>query len=211
MIRDLLLTVCGVSLGIILLQFVRLLLEPRASKKRGMILYHTAVHEAGHALVVLNSNHVESTLDTVTTVQDGDSSGRVAYSLKGLPAVVQWELAIVALGGAAGEHVGRGKVDPPACKSDLGDALVKAREIAATHKVEPLAVHDTVLNVQSFYKEQLDPFVLGALNICMSEAIRRVRENESDFYRLVNVLLERRELTGLQVKEVLSRSYYERV
>lgn len=205
MVRELQLIAASILFGASLCYLLISLISPRISRKRRVVVkYHSAVHEAGHALAVLKSDNVRGEVSVVTTVPDGDSSGKVTYSLLGLPMFVKWEQIIVSLGGAAGEYVARGVVDPRACSHDLKDALTRAEVIVREHKV--CLFNSPVLNTQSFYRNALNPHVLSTLNICMSEAIRRVRENEGDFYLLVDSLLERRELTGSQVADILSRT-----
>jgi ATP-dependent Zn protease len=165
--------------------------------------FKTAVHEAGHAITVLKTERVKSTLRRVTTVPDEESGGKVQYNLTGLPVFVQWEQVIVALGGAAGEYVGRGEVDTHGCGKDLEDALTMAEAIAAQHA--PQVVKNIDVDVQRFYKKKLGHNTRAVLNFCFTEAVKRVESNEGDFYRLVDTLIARRELTGRQVQEVLSR------
>lgn len=170
---------------------------------REKVTYQTAVHEAGHALTVVRSSRVNGTLHLVTTVPDRSTGGKVQFNLTGFQTFVMWEHVIICLGGAAGEYIARGFIDKHACGVDLKDALDAAHEIASKHSAEE--VKDIVVDMQAYYDKRLHPDTLKILNFCMNEAIKRLRTNQSDFYRLVNSLIERRELTGVQVQEVLSK------
>lgn len=165
------------------------------------VKYRTAVHEAGHALAVIRGNRVKGRLLTVTTVPGENYSGIVRYNLMGFPIFVQWERVIVALGGIAGEMVARGEFDAHACSADLEQALEMAALISDSHQMEEVK---PLLDLQPYYKRPLLPTERNVLNFCMNQALTRLRENQSDFYRLVDSLIERRELTGAQVLEVLS-------
>lgn len=172
-----------------------------AKKRKAYVKYGTAIHEAGHAMTVLRSNRAEAVLETVTTVPDEGSGGLVRFSVTGFPAFVQWEQTIIALGGAAGEHVGRAEISAHSCSKDLADALSYANKIAAAHAIDTVV---PVVDMGKYYSETISERARAVLNFCFNEAHRRVKENERDFFRLVNGLLERRELTGAQVTQLLS-------
>lgn len=167
------------------------------------IRFRTAAHEAGHAIAVLGADRVKPTLHSVTTVPDEDSGGKVQFNLTGFPVFVQWEQVIIALGGAAGEFVAKGDVHAHGCGRDLKDALESATAISGSHT--PQIVKEIELDLKHFYKKDISKNTLDVLNFCFAEAVRRVRGKETEFFQLVDTLLARRELTGEQVREVLSQ------
>lgn len=172
-----------------------------SKKRRAFVKFRTAVHEAGHAMTVLKSSRADCTLHVVTTVPDTDSGGMVRFSLTGLPAFVQWEQVIIALGGAAGEYVAQGEIDNHSCSKDFSDALQYAEKIAESHSVVDVRPQ---VDLAPRYPTGTPKSAMNVLNFCFNEAHRRVKENQRDFFRLVNDLLERRELTGTQVVQLLS-------
>jgi len=165
--------------------------------------FKVAVHEAGHAIAILKAEHTKGIVRKVTTVSNVKTAGMVTFTLTGSPLFLNWENVVVALGGAAGEFVGRGgEIDADGMGPDLESALkYSALILAEGWKPSP---YTPMYDVANLHKSAVGDDERAVLNFFFNEAVGRVRRHDKHFYALVNALLERRELTGSQIKEVLS-------
>lgn len=164
--------------------------------------FKVAVHEAGHAIAILKGGQTKGVVKKITTVSNAQTAGVVTFTLTGSPLILNWENVVVALGGAAGEFVGRGEIDADGLGPDLESALRYSALILA-EGWKP-STYTPMYDVASLHKSAVGDNERDVLNFFFNEAVGRVRRHDKHFYALVNALLERRELTGSQIKEVLS-------
>lgn len=168
-------------------------------RERNEAPYRTAAHEAGHTIVALAAEGARPLVKVVTIVPGEDHNGRVTYSLSTSdPDMLDLENLIVMMAGAAGEFMARELVNTEGCRLDF----VKAVEAAAAISIQ-LNDADIKFDVQPFFKNELPANILRVLNYGFSEAYDRIMVNDQKFFRLVGLLLDRRELTGSQVNRLV--------
>lgn len=162
--------------------------------------YRTAVHESGHVMAIALATNERVTLRKVSTVAEAEMNGYVDYRITqedSLP----WEDVVISLGGIAGEHVAIEAVHPPGAEVDLKHAVERAQDIVKHGRVQ---IRDlTPVRNLGELCPSVEPAVVDVMNFCFNIAVERIKSNETGFFRIVDSLIDRRELTGKQVTRLL--------
>lgn len=175
------------------------------------VLHRIAAHEAGHAVAVMAVEGVEAELKLVTIVHTNEYGGQVSYTMEGFPYTVNREAAIVRLSGAAAEFIARDEVYAEGCARDLEEALSLAVDMVVLQGMRapppPMVAVDVATLLPDFGgKGVLGGEVHNLLNSLMHEAIQRLKKKEATFYKVIQILLDRREIKGWGLYRLLQES-----
>jgi ATP-dependent Zn protease len=201
----------GTFAAVLYVMYIYELRKYRAAISGPHVQHRIAAHEAGHAVAVMAAKGVDSQLKRATIVGTTEYGGQVRFAMEGEPAVLAREMLIVRLAGAAGEYVAREEVHADGCSRDLEEALDMAIDMTLVMGIKVPDPVQPVVDVSTLYptfdgRGRLGESVQNLLNACMCEAVERIRTYEKPFHKSICILLDRRELSGRQLRRLLEES-----
>jgi ATP-dependent Zn protease len=137
-----------------------------------------AYHEAGHAVAIVK---LGGELRHVTTVPEGPRAGRVSYTMPGSTGHNLERKIIVNLSGAAAEHLIDLDYTDGGSDPDLERALDRASEIVPAEQLQ------------------------GFLSAMIKKTVAIVARNRREVGLVANALLDRRELSGSEVRALIEK------
>lgn len=165
----------------------------------------TAAHEAGHAVVALQSPSVNSVteisiLQTPATYKQG-IAGTTSILFNSTSPLYLWERAIVSMGGAAGEMYYCGTMRSGGCKKDLLEALEFAREICSKTSVS-VTKREFPFDIAGCYSRRPTATESYVLNVAYAEARKRVHNKSQHLKSIALDLLRAGRLQGREIPRI---------
>lgn len=168
-------------------------------------IVRTAAHEAGHAVVALQSMAVHSVseisiLDTPDMRARG-SAGVTYINYNVASPFYLWERIIVLMGGAAGEMYYCGTMHSGGCKKDLVQALDYARQMSSKSYVTGTK-GEFPFDVAACFSKRPTPNESYILNTAYAEARKRVHNKSAQLKTIAIDLLRVGKLLGHELPRV---------
>lgn len=156
----------------------------------------TAAHEAGHALVALQSPAV-SYVSEVSIIADHSigMAGVTHIAYNQSSPLYLWERLIVLMGGAAGEMFYCGTMRSGGCKKDLLEALDLARKVCSQTKIT-VTNSNFPFDITQCYSGNIIASERQVLNMAYAEARKRIHNKPEHLKAITIDLLRSGRLSG---------------
>ncbi|KAL9644253.1 hypothetical protein ABK040_005714 [Willaertia magna] len=191
----------------------------------------TAIHECGHALVVLINQKMSNQLNKdnlhkITIIPRGGALGFTASlperEVKHMTKQQYIQIIEKALGGVVAEEIMYGKDNVTSgCTSDLEQATKIARAMVTKFGMSRLGLVDYTEESLSVYqkppefspetKRLIDQEIQGIINDAYDRVKKMLKENETDLKRLAKELVKYETLSGKEVMDILDGKEIKRV